>query len=93
MPSLVDAISVIARIFDFSLPMTLFIAPMPTPPLILIGCFLLIIKDIRDEFFPDKFLLMNNKVAVVRWFTYAFLIVSILLMGVFGSDQFIYANF
>ena len=93
MPSLGDAVSVIGRIFDFSLPMTLYIAPMPTPPLVMIGCFLLFIKDIRDEFFPNKILLMNNKVAVVRWLTYAFLIVTILLMGVFGSDQFIYANF
>ena len=93
MPSLSDATNVIGRIFDLSLPMTLYIAPLPTPPLILIGCILLFIKDVRDEFFPGRLLLMNNKITVVRWFTYVFLIVSILLMGVFGSDQFIYANF
>lgn len=93
MPSLSDATNVIERIFDLSLPMTLYIAPLPTPPLILIGCILFFVKDVRDEFFPGKLLLMNNKVTVVRWVTYVFLIVSILLMGVFGSDQFIYANF
>ena len=93
MPSLGDAVSVVGRIFDLSLPMTLYIAPMPTPPMILIGCLLLFLKDIRDEFFPGKILLMNNKVAIIRWLTYASMIVIILLMGVFGSDQFIYANF
>lgn len=93
MPSLGDAVSVIGRIFDLSLPMTLYIAPMPTPPMILIGCLLLFLKDIRDEFFPGKILLMNNKIAIIRWLTYTSMIVIILLMGVFGSDQFIYANF
>ena len=93
MPSLGDAVSVIGRIFDLSLPMTLYIAPMPTPPMILIRCLLLFLKDIRDEFFPGKILLMNNKIAIIRWLTYTSMIVIILLMGVFGSDQFIYANF
>ena len=93
MPTLFDAANVIRRIFDFSLPMTLYVAPMPTPPMILIGCLLLFVKDLRDEFMPNKFLLLNSKNGFVRWFTYVFLIISILLMGVFGADQFIYANF
>jgi D-alanyl-lipoteichoic acid acyltransferase DltB (MBOAT superfamily) len=93
MPSLSDAVSVIARIFDPHLPLTLYIPALPTPPLIVIGCALLFAKDFRDEFFPGKILLMNNGRQIVRWCTYVCLIVSILLMGVFSSDQFIYANF
>lgn len=93
MPTLSDAIGVISRIFDTSLPMSLYMAPLPTPPLILIGCLTLLAKDIRDEFFPNKILLMNSNSVAVRWLTYTFLIVSIFLMGVFSSDQFIYANF
>lgn len=93
MPTLGDAIEVISRIFDTTLPMSLYIAPLPTSPLMLIGCFLLLFKDIRDEFYPNKILLMNSASVVVRWLTYIFLIVTILLMGVFNSDQFIYANF
>ena len=93
MPTMDDAVGVIIRIFDTSLPRTLYIAPMPTPPLILIGCLLLFVKDIKDEFFPQKMLLMNSTSFAVRWLTYISLIVSILLMGVFTSDQFIYANF
>ena len=93
MPTLVDACNVIARIFDFSLSGNIFIPPYPTPPLLVFGVCVLLIKDIRDEFFPTKMLLMNNSSLVVRWTTYVMLIVSILLTGVFSSDQFIYANF
>jgi hypothetical protein len=93
MPTLVDACNVIARIFDFSLSGNIFIPPYPTPPLLVFGVCVLLIKDIRDEFFPTKMQLMNNSSLVVRWTTYVMLIVSILLTGVFSSDQFIYANF
>lgn len=93
MPSLGDAIGVIARIFNPRLPMTLYIPALPAPPMIAIGCALLFIKDFRDEFFSGKIQLMNNGVTIVRWFSYVALIVCILLMGVFSSDQFIYANF
>ena len=93
MPTLGDAVGMIGRIFDPSLPMSLYIAPLPTTPLIVLGCFILVLKDVRDEFFPEKFKLINSRSAVVRWITYTCLIVSILLMGVFGADQFIYANF
>ena len=93
MPTLSDAVGMIARIFDTSLPKTLFISPLPNTPLVLFGCFILLLKDLRDEFFPDRFLLMNNRHVMVRWVTYILLLVSIMLTGVFGADQFIYANF
>ena len=93
MPTLADACQVIERIFDPSLSMKVFIPPYPTPPLIILGLILLLLKDIRDEFFPNKLMLMNHNSAYVRWTSYVILIVTILLSGVFSSDQFIYANF
>ena len=93
MPTLGDAVGMIGRIFDMSLPKTLYVSALPTPPLIAIGCLLLLFKDLRDEFCPNKLLLMNNRHSLIRWITYVGLIVLILLMGVFSSDQFIYANF
>ena len=93
MPTLGDACGVIKRIFDFSLPMNVYIDYGPNLPLTIIGVTLLIFKDVRDEFFPNKFLLMNNKHFFIRWGCYLSLIAMILLMGVLGSDQFIYANF
>ena len=93
MPTLTDACGVIARIFDTTLPMTVYIAPLPTPPFIALGVVLLFMKDLRDEFFPDSLRLMDSNIRLVRWSTYVFLLIAILLFGVFSSDQFIYANF
>lgn len=93
MPSLGEACGVIMHIFDFSQPFSLYIDLMPNLPFTLIGVLLLLLKDIRDEFFPDSFLLMENKHIAIRWATYLSLIMMIALMGVMGSDQFIYANF
>ena len=93
MPTLSDACGVVGRIFDLSLPLKLYMSPLPHPPFMLLGVSLLLAKDIRDEFFSNRMLLMNNKNRLVRWVTYTALIVFILSSGVFSSDQFIYANF
>ena len=93
MPTLSDAVSVINRIFDFRQPMTLYVDLMPNLPFTLISIMVLLIKDIKDEYFPDRYLFLDNRHAIVRWVTYLSLIVMILLMGVLGADQFIYANF
>ena len=93
MPTLTDACRVIARIFDTTLPMTVYMAPLPTPPFIALGVVLLFMKDLRDEFVPDSLRLMDSNIRLVRWSTYVFLLIAILLFGVFSSDQFIYANF
>ena len=52
-----------------------------------------VLKDLKDEFFPDRFRMFDNRHAVVRWSAYLFAMAAILLTGVFGADQFIYANF
>ena len=93
MPSLGDAVGVIKRIFDFSLPMTVYMHGFTATFFIALGVVLLFFKDIRDEFFPTKYLLFENRHAVVRWASYLFVMCLIILCGVFGADQFIYANF
>lgn len=93
MPTLSDACGVIARIFDPSLPMTVYIDPLPNPLFYVLGLSILAMKDLRDEFMPDRFLLMNSKQWYVRWLTYICLLTLIVTAGVFGADQFIYANF
>lgn len=92
MPTLKDACGVIGRIFDFSLPMTMFI-DLPNLPFTIIGVGVLLTKDFRDEYYPHRIPLMQNNILIIRWAAYLSLIMMILLMGVMGSDQFIYASF
>ncbi|MBR6979972.1 MAG: MBOAT family protein [Prevotella sp.] len=93
MPTLSDACGVIARIFDPSLPMKVYMNSFTTSAFIAFGLVMLFVKDFSDEFFPDKFQLFENKRKIVRWASYLLVMVSILLAGVFSADQFIYANF
>ena len=93
MPNLTDACRVIARIFDPTLPQTIFIDTKTETFLCLLGLFLLLIKDLCDEFFPERLQLFYNENKIVRWLSYLIIFVLIMLTGVFGADQFIYANF
>ena len=93
MPSVGDACGIINRIFDFNLPLSLNIKSMSTMALIVIGVIMLIIKDLTEEFTPRKFNLFNSKFLIIRWASYCIILSMILLFGVFGADQFIYANF
>lgn len=93
MPTMADAYGIIGRIFNTNLPMTVYIDLIPNFPFTLLGIGLLIVKDIRDEFMPNRFLVLNSKSTFVRWGAYISLIVLIMITGVFGADQFIYANF
>lgn len=92
MPTLEDACEVIARIFDTSLPMTFFSDSMTTMFFMVLGLMILLLKEIMDEFFPA---LMERlaKPVWLRWGGQILILSLILLAGVLGSDQFIYANF
>ncbi len=59
---------------------------------LLIPLYLLMIKDIIDEY-ASKFSLFHSRYAVVRWGYYIFLTSMILLFGVFDASQFIYISF
>ena len=93
MPTLGDAVGMIGRIFDLSLPKTLYVSGFTDLAFVLFGLIMLILKDATDEFFPSRLKVMDNRYAVVRWCSYLLIMVAILLTGVFGADQFIYANF
>ena len=93
MPTLADACGVIARIFDPTLPLTVYMNSFTTTAFIAFGLTMLIVKDLSDEFFPEKLHLFDHKNVYIRWCSYLFIIVSIMLVGVFSADQFIYANF
>lgn len=94
MPSLVDAVGIIKRMFDLSLPLALDVEGFITYFIFVFsGCVILLIKDIKDEFFPGKCKIYNNESVIIRWGSYLLTIIAILIMGVFGADQFIYAQF
>lgn len=93
MPTIADAFGVFERIFDFTLPMSLYLSSHTDVVLCGIGIAMLLTKDLFDEFLPGKLPLFDNTNRFVRWFSYLAVIVMILMMGVFGADQFIYANF
>lgn len=93
MPSLGEACRLIAHIFDFHQPMSIFLTTILDFIYMFIGVALLFVKDFRDEFFPTKLQVLNNKRTVIRWSAYLFLISLIIVAGVLGNDQFIYANF
>lgn len=93
MPTLTDAWRVIQRIFDFSLPPTIFTDGNSMTLLIIISVISLFIKDILDEFYSIKLNLLFSHSKILRWFSYIIIMTLILLTGVFSSDQFIYAVF
>ena len=93
MSTLSDAFGVVKRIFDISLPKTLYTGSNTTFLFILFGMIVLFVKDFIDEFLPGKFKLFNNSNVFIRWLSYIACMMSIMLAGVFSADQFIYANF
>jgi D-alanyl-lipoteichoic acid acyltransferase DltB (MBOAT superfamily) len=54
---------------------------------------LLVVAEYRQEYFPQKILLMNNRNIVVRYASYITIILIILLIGVLNGGQFIYFQF
>ncbi len=93
MPTLGEACRVIARIFDPTLPMKLFLPSNSDILFTVIGITMLILKDFFDEYHPNRLILFDNKKTYIRWGTYIYVFIMIMLMGVFGADQFIYVNF
>ena len=93
MPSLEDAIGVIGHIFNVHQSMSLEVTSKHIFLLMVVGTVILLMKDVRDEFAPNKMRLFESKLKVVRWGSYLAVIVMIMLTGVFDAGQFIYANF
>ena len=93
MPSLADACNVIARIFDPRLPKSIYFATKTDVLLTVLGITMLFLKDYFDEYHANRLVLFNNHNKYVRWGAYFTIFILIMLTGVFGADQFIYANF
>lgn len=93
MPTLKDAFIVIKKIFvEFHGRLLL---PDDNASFKYMVCVLMIFlgKEIRDEFFPNRFLLFESKYIAVRYSSYLFILFVILLTGIFDAGQFIYVNF
>ncbi len=93
MPTLSDACGVVARIFDFSQPMNIWMPENTNIILMAMGIIIVFVKDFFDEYKPNQLTLFNNSNKMVRWVAYIIIFIMIILSGVFGADQFIYANF
>ncbi len=59
----------------------------------LFGIGLLLAVEWKKEYFPDRWRLLSNPNGWIRWSAYVFLIMCILLLGVFDGGQFIYFQF
>ena len=92
-PTLTDAFKMLGKMCDFTQPFTIYNHGFTATAFIIFGVTILMVKDYFDEFFPEKMRLFNNKRRVVRWSAYVVTMTTIMLAGVFGADQFIYANF
>lgn len=57
------------------------------------GILLLLLIEIKQEFYQGRFSFFNNKNWVVRYASYSFILVLIVLFGVFDGGQFIYFQF
>ena len=90
--SVTSALAVIKKIFtNFSGPFY-----YETPSMIIflsIGIFLLFFAEWITEYYKGVFSFFNNRSWVIRAVSYAFLIIIILLIGVFDGGQFIYFKF
>lgn len=92
MPTLYDACGVITRIFNFSLPKTFFIDSITTMFIMIMGLGILLFKEILREFYPPQYKRLCS-IRVLRVGGAILILSLIMLAGVLGSDQFIYANF
>jgi D-alanyl-lipoteichoic acid acyltransferase DltB (MBOAT superfamily) len=54
---------------------------------------MVVLSDFRDEYYQSKILLFENRFRIIRWSAYISIILLILLLGNWGSDQFIYFQF
>lgn len=93
LPTIEDTYQFILRIFDFNQPMNIFIPENYNLIYMLMAVCLLFAKEFTDEFLPGRFLIFDNKRRWIRWSGYVTTMLYILVAGVFGADQFIYAIF
>jgi alginate O-acetyltransferase complex protein AlgI len=86
-----DSLQIIHKVFTDWGP--LFIGEMSHFAYGLFGIIFLIIVEYCQEYYTDSIKFMNSNKIVIRYLTYASIIVLILMIGVFDGSQFIYFQF
>jgi D-alanyl-lipoteichoic acid acyltransferase DltB (MBOAT superfamily) len=86
-----DAFFIIEKMIKFRGPIFVENPSMIIYPLLSI--IFLLLFELKLEFYRGKFSFLNNEDWIVRNLSYAFLIILILLFGVFDGGQFIYFQF
>ncbi|PHR45589.1 MAG: membrane-bound O-acyltransferase family protein [Fluviicola sp.] len=89
--SVADAFTIITKIF--SQPGDIYIGSISTLMYGVFGLSILLFKEIREEFFPNRMKLLQSKNDVISSFSLSVLVVIILSIGVFNGGQFIYFQF
>ena len=59
----------------------------------ILGLTLVMLKDINDEFFNNKYSLFSSKIGAIRYSAYLTVLFFIILFGVFSGSSFIYFQF
>lgn len=86
-----DAFYIIKKIADFKGP--IFISQLSVILYPIFGIFFLLLVEMKQEYYYGDFSFLNNRNWIWRYVSYAFLIIVILLVGVFDGGQFIYFQF
>ena len=92
MPNIGDAFAVICRKFTLGGASLAGVYGGSAPVfMVLLGIAILFFKDLKDEFFSNRFSILGC--IVLRWSAYVTLFVMILLCGVLDGGSFIYVSF
>jgi alginate O-acetyltransferase complex protein AlgI len=89
--SLTEAFMIIRKILTSSGPV--FYETPSTLIYSFLGILTMILFDIKQEYFHDRISILYNKYAIVRIAGIVFIVLTILLIGVFDEGQFIYFQF
>lgn len=86
-----DALQIIEKVFtDFG---PVFTGKMTTFTFSWLGILSLLLIEYCQEYYPESIRLLNSNRIAVRYLTYATIILTILMIGVFDGSQFIYFQF
>lgn len=89
MPTLSDSVQIIGHWFTgFGMPEVLSFTNLV---IYIMAIFLVLFKELREEFFPAKLLILNKR--YVCWVEYVVIFCLILLCGALDSGSFIYGSF
>ena len=90
MPTFMDSINVIQRIITEPGTFNSGLMMASDMLMLVIGLFVMLAKDTKDEFFKNAPLLGNK---YVKWFIYVFIFALILNFGILDGGSFIYVSF